>query len=165
MVKIYWGYSRFSKSRALKVCPPPLNRYNEKLPDLIRLRARPEQIFRLYFHCLSYGMTLMTRSKADLHLLPLDTSINYIRCHLIGLSSSCKVLLLWMTTIEFKVILWCILSYLNRISLWEEYPLRVPGGVHHGVWTHLHAFWISAEKNSGILIHLVVKMWFIDYNM
>ncbi len=30
----------------------------------------------------------------------------------------------------FKVILWCILSYLNRISLWEEYPLMLNVNQH-----------------------------------
>ncbi len=40
-----------------------------------------------------------------------------------------KTSLQWdINTEVFKVILWCILSYLNRISLWEEYPLMLQYG-------------------------------------
>ena len=50
-----------------------------------------------------------------------------------------------------KVILWCILSYLNRVSLREKYPLML---INMSLWT------ILEKKNSGIFHQFVRKLFF-----
>ncbi len=37
-------------------------------------------------------------------------------------------------------------STLDNVPLSRSCLLRVPGAVQHGVWTHLHAFWIIRES-------------------
>ncbi len=52
-----------------------------------------------------------------------------------------------------KVILWCILSYLNRVSLWEKYPLML---INMSLWT------ILEKKIPEFFINLLENYFFIQ---